>query len=95
METAATPLSGRTGEVCLPARLQKPRLRRWEASEYLRLAHGIEIAPSTLAKWVTVGGGPAMQHVNRTRLYAISALDAWAAEKLGDPVRNSSEKRHA
>ncbi len=51
----------KTGEFCLPTALRKPRLRRWEAAEYLRLVHGIEVAPATLAKWATVGGGPAFK----------------------------------
>ena len=90
----AKPASAGTPSACLPTRLQKPRLRRWEASEYLRLMHGIEIAPATLAKWVTVGGGPAIQHVNRTPLYSITALDDWANAKLCAPVRSSSERSH-
>ncbi len=74
----------------LPAALRKPRLRRWEAAEYLKIAHGIEIAPATLAKWASVGGGPSYQSMNRTPLYPITELDAWAAEKLGAPIKNTS-----
>jgi hypothetical protein len=74
-------------EVTLPPYLRKPRLRRWEAAEYLKLVHGIEVAPATLAKWVTVGGGPEFQKVNRTPLYPVASLDAWATEKLTAPVR--------
>ncbi|KQP24988.1 hypothetical protein ASF25_21395 [Methylobacterium sp. Leaf100] len=85
------PLSGRPAELCLPSHLCKPRLRRWEAAEYLKLVHGIEVAPTTLAKWVTVGGGPEYQKVNRTPLYPTTGLDAWVAEKLATPVRNSSQ----
>ena len=80
-----------TPELCLPPKLRKPRLRRWEASDYLRLVHGIEIAPATLAKWATVGGGPSYQKVNRTPLYPTTLLDAWATEKLGAVRRSSSE----
>jgi hypothetical protein len=75
----------------LPARLRKPRLRRWEASEYLRLVHGIEIASTTLAKYATVGGGPAFQRLNRTPLYPTSNLDEWALSKLGRLRSSSSE----
>lgn len=84
------PASTGTGELCLPPALRKPRLRRWEAAEYLLLAHGISVAPSTLAKWVTIGGGPAFQRVNRTPLYPKTELDSWAAEKLGEPVANTA-----
>ncbi len=80
-----------TPELCLPPALRKPRLRRWEASEYLKLAHGIEVAPATLAKWASVGGGPLYQKVNRTPLYPTTSLDAWAADKLSAPVRSTSE----
>lgn len=79
-----------TPELCLPPALRKPRLRRWEACDYLRIAHGIEVAAATLAKWASVGGGPAYQKVNRTPLYPIAELDAWAAQKLGDPIHNTS-----
>ncbi|MEG8220118.1 hypothetical protein OSJ57_05710 [Sphingomonas sp. HH69] len=79
-----------TPELCLPPALRKPRLRRWEAADYLRIVHGIEIAAATLAKWASIGGGPAYQKVNRTPLYPRDELDAWAAEKLGDPIRNTS-----
>jgi len=79
-----------TAEPCLPPALRKPRLRRWEAADYLKIVHGIEVAPATLAKWASVGGGPAYQKVNRTPLYPTSELDSWAADKLGDPVRNTS-----
>lgn len=75
----------------LPSHLRKPRLRRWEASEYLKVMHGVEVAPTTLAKWVTVGGGPAFEKINRTPLYPVTSLDAWVAEKLTASVRNSSQ----
>ena len=80
-------------EAILPPNLRKPRLRRWEAAEYLKLVHGIEVAPATLAKWVTVGGGPDFQKVNRTPLYPILSLDSWAADKLSAPMRNNSNRR--
>ena len=34
------------------------RLRRAEASAYLKEKHGIDRAPTTLAKYAVVGGGP-------------------------------------
>ncbi|NUB09725.1 hypothetical protein FW320_26640 [Azospirillum sp. Vi22] len=82
-------------ELCLPPALRKPRLRRWEAAEYLKLAHGIEVAPATLAKWASIGGGPSYQKVNRTPLYATTELDSWAAGKLSAPVRSTSEEAGA
>jgi hypothetical protein len=74
---------GQTGEICLPPALRKPRLRRWEAVEYLRLAFGIEIRPATLAKYASVGGGPAFNKSNRTPLYPTAELDRWAIDRLG------------
>jgi hypothetical protein len=53
--------------------------------------HGIEVAPATLAKWATVGGGPAYNKVNRTPLYPTTELDRWAAERLGALVRHTSD----
>ena len=79
-------------DVALPSHLRKPRLRRWEATEYLRLVHGITYSEKTLAKWVTVGGGPGFQSINRTPLYPTAELDRWASEKLGALKGNSSEE---
>lgn len=80
-----------TPQLCLPPALRKPRLRRWEVSEYLRLVHGIEVATATLAKWASVGGGPGFNKVNRTPLYPTVELDRWAIERLGRLVRSTSE----
>ncbi len=77
--------------VPLPPSLRKPRLRRWEASEYLELVHGLRFAPATLAKYASVGGGPSFHKVNATPLYPVASLDDWAAAKLGDLVRSTSE----
>jgi hypothetical protein len=75
----------KTEEISLPPALRKPRLRRWEASEYLKLA------TATLAKLASVGGGPAYNKSNRTPLYPVAELDRWAIERLGKLVRNSSD----
>lgn len=95
-----TDLNGRSSEqagpapaeLCLPLHLRKPRLRRWEASEYLKLVHGVEIAPATLAKWASIGGGPSFQRVNRTPLYGTPDLDGWVAAKLSPPLRSTSDR---
>lgn len=81
----------RTPEVCLPPALRKPRLRRWEASEYLMLVHGYQIAPATLAKLASIGGGPAFHKANRTPLYPKDELDRWAEERMGALVRSTSD----
>lgn len=85
-----TPLAG-TEEACLPPALRRPPLRRDAASQYLELAHGITMAPSTLATLATRGGGPPFQKVNRPPLYPRASLDAWATEKLG-PLRDSTSE---
>ncbi len=72
----------------LPA---KVRFRSDEASAYLAGTHGIPISPRTLDKLRSVGGGPAFQKFNRAVLYHRDALDAWASEKLGQPIRSTSE----
>lgn len=91
MTEPAKPASAGTVELTLPPALRKPRLRRWEASEYLKLAHGIQLAPATLAKLATVGGGPAYHKSVRTPLYPRDELDRWAADQLGGLVRSSSD----
>lgn len=85
------PSSEGTPPVTLPPELRKPRLRRWEAAEYLKLVHGIEVAPATLAKWASTGGGPGYQKSLRTPLYPVAELDRWAADRLGTVIRNSSD----
>jgi hypothetical protein len=82
--------SARTEEFCLPDRLHRPRLRRKDAAEYLELRWGIKIAPSTLAKWACVGGGPTFQRMNRMPLYSRIELDAWVQKKLGPAISNTS-----
>ena len=82
MTEVEMPASGRTGELCLPPALRKPRLRRWEASEYLRIVYGIEVATATLRR---SGRGSAavrtFTRVNRTPLYPSDR-----ARRLGDRV---------
>lgn len=84
------PLAG-PEEDCLKVLLKKPRMRRDHASQYLELAHGITMAPATLATLATRGGGPPFQKVNRTPLYPRVLLDAWATEKLG-PLRGMTSE---
>lgn len=77
----------------LRARLARPRLRRWEASEYLAAKHGVCVAPATLAKLANVGGGPAFHRYRRIPLYPTDELDLWARERMGRLVRSTSEPR--
>src|ERR1700694_801794 len=43
----------------------KPRLRRAEAVEYLRIEHGLPVTVATLAKLASVGGGPRFEKMGR------------------------------
>lgn len=71
--------------------LDKPRLRRCEASTYLEQRHGLTVAVATLAKFATVGGGPAFNKFGRFPLYEPAQLDAWAKEKLGRSRTSTSD----
>lgn len=77
----------------LSPHLTRPRLRRWEASEYLTAKHGVRIAPATLAKLASTGGGPAFNRAGRIPLYPTDELDRWAQERIGRLVRSTSEPR--
>ena len=68
------------------------RLRRVEASTYLKLKWGISRTPGTLAKLACQGGGPRFELANRTPLYPEPELDDWA-ESLLTPLRSSTSDR--
>jgi hypothetical protein len=61
---------------------QLPRLRGFQASEYLEQVHGILRKPATLAKYRCVGGGPRFQHARRVPYYTPTELDAYALSIL-------------
>ena len=91
-QTSETELEPKANSAAdMPKHLQKPRLRRWEASEYMEFAHGLTMAPATLAKLASIGGGPGFHRVGRTPLYPRDELDRWAIEKLGRVVKSTSE----
>lgn len=71
---------------------QCKRLRRTDASKYLKDQWGIDRKPSTLAKLAVVGGGPRFEHAGRVPLYPVRELDAWAASLLS-PLRRSTSDR--
>jgi hypothetical protein len=71
--------------------MQRRPLREQEgASEYLR-GRGVKVGPNYLAKLRTVGGGPLYRKFGRRVLYDDLDLDAWVDEKLGPPLRSTSE----
>jgi hypothetical protein len=63
-------------------------LDRREASAFLREL-GFRVQPATLAKFVTIGGGPTIHHFGRTPLYTPEELTAWAHDRL-----SKNEVRH-
>jgi hypothetical protein len=65
-------------------------LRRKEASEYCT-ARGLPVAPATLAKYATLGGGPEFRKFSRFPLYEQVALDCWIESKLTGPRRSTSD----
>jgi hypothetical protein len=69
---------------------EKIYLSRKEASRFLA-SLGLSVAPSTLAKYATVGGGPRFRHFGRQVKYLMSDLIAWAMARLSGPVQSTSE----
>ena len=67
------------------------RLRRAEASEYLKSRWGIERKPTTLAKLATLGGGPRFEKAGRIPLYRTEFLDEWARSMLSRPLSSTSD----
>ncbi|HEY8213384.1 MAG TPA: hypothetical protein VIG36_04540 [Methylocystis sp.] len=90
MANEIQPASAGTGELYLPPKLRKPRLRSDEASEYLRVAHGVTVARKTLDKLRCVGGGPEFEKFGVSALYRPASLDAWALAKISAPRRSTS-----
>jgi hypothetical protein len=68
-----------------------PNMRRADAARYIREAHGIPCAPTTLAKYAVLGGGPAFRKAGKFPIYSRDDLDAWANQRLGKLVRSTSE----
>jgi hypothetical protein len=66
-------------------------LRRGAACQYLDEIWGVIRAPSTLAKYAVIGGGPVFRRDSRFPLYSPDDLDAWAASKLSAPMRSTSD----
>ena len=64
---------------------RKEKLRTTEASAYLKFQYGIIVAPATLNKKRSVGGGPEFHKTKSSRaiLYPRVELDVWAADQLG------------
>ena len=65
-------------------------LSRKEAAAYLS-GRGFRTSPLTLAKLVTVGGGPIYYRFGHRAVYKSQDLDAWAKTKLSAPMTSSSQ----
>jgi hypothetical protein len=87
MNTNTSTMSTTEGKPALPL------LRRCQAAAYVRANWGIPCAARTLAKLMTVGGGPLVRKAGRIPLYEKGDLDAWAASKLSRKVRSTSDIR--
>jgi hypothetical protein len=72
-------------------KVQKRRLRRNEAAQYISDKHGQPCSPKTLAKLAVTGGGPAYRKAGRVPLYDPADLDQWAESRLSDLVHSTSE----
>jgi hypothetical protein len=68
------------------------RLRRNEASAYLKTAHGINRAPTTLATLASRGGGPKFEYVGKIPVYTPAELDAWARSVLSGPCSKAADR---
>jgi hypothetical protein len=68
-------------------------MRRAEAANYLRGAHGLPCSAATLAKYACRGGGPAFRKAGKFPIYSRDELDSWANQRLGELVHSTSELR--
>ena len=66
-------------------------MRRADAARYLREAHGVPCAPTTLAKYAVLGGGPAFCKTGKFPIYLRDDLDAWAEKRRSKRVHTTSE----
>ncbi len=69
----------------------EPLLSRKEAAEVLR-AVGYRVAPATLAKLASVGGGPPFRKFGGAPVYGRRDLLAWANGRLTAPRRSTAER---
>ena len=69
---------------------QNRRLRRREAAKFLT-NEGYPVAPSTLAKLASIGGGPEFESFGRLPLYRPDALLFWAKSRSTGPRRSTSD----
>jgi hypothetical protein len=66
-------------------------MRRADAARYIRETYGIPCVATTLAKYACIGGGPIFRKAGKFPIYSRDELDVWANQRLGKPVRSTSE----
>lgn len=66
------------------------RFTRREAATILT-ENGYPIAPTTLAKYASIGGGPIFDSFGRRPLYRADDLMTWARERSSGPRRSTSD----
>lgn len=68
-------------------------LSRREASAYIVEKYGetFGVSQKTLAKLAVTGGGPAFHKWGRRVGYTAKALDEWAASRISDARRSTSD----
>lgn len=69
----------------------KQYLTRKEAAEYLT-EQGTPVAPTTLQKYATVGGGPEYEIFGNRALYTKNNLNRWVKNKLSPPRSIANSK---
>jgi hypothetical protein len=65
-------------------------MRRAEAARYIREVHGIPCAPTTLANYAVLGGGPVFRKAGKFPIYSRDDLDTWARSRISGPVRSTT-----
>jgi hypothetical protein len=68
------------------------RLRRSEAAAFLT-QQGFPVAPTTLAKYASIGGGPIFESFGRIPLYRPDDLLSWARSRSSGPRASTSVHR--
>jgi hypothetical protein len=63
-----------------------------EASSYLSQRWGLKRAVRTLQSYRRNGTGPEFHRTGNDVRYSKHAVDAWAAQLLGEPLRNTAER---
>jgi hypothetical protein len=82
-----------SGAAAALRQLDRP-LRTAEAADYLTAGRGVPTSPGHLANLRVTGGGPTFRRAGRYVTYTVTALDAYAAARLG-PEQSSTSARAA